>query len=609
MSTNITSTQLDFDNIKNKLKTFFAQQDEFSDYDFEASGLSNLLDVLAYNTHFNGLIANFALNEAFLTTAQLRSSVLSHAESLGYTPRSKTSSIAYLNLQITNRNSGRSPTATLPAGTRFTSTVDGISYTFQTLVNYTANDDGNGVYRFQTSDSSFNIPVVEGISTTKTFYVASSGERQIYIIPDENADTSTLDVKVFNSASSSSFVQYTDLDRASVVNAQSTYYDIYEAPNGFFELHFGDGLSTGRAPIAGNKIVVTYLSSNGSDSNRASAFTPISTVSMDGASYTLAVSTAIRSAGGSDKESIETIRQNAPITYAAQQRLVTANDYVGLITNNFAAVTDVSAWGGEDNSPPEYGNVFVSLKFADGVGTDAQQAVKDSIVTNLTTNLSIMSIDTKFVDPITTLIGCNVTFNYNPNLSTTPVNIVETQVVTAIQNYFDDNLKAFNASFRKSNILSIIDDISPAVLNSIMEVTVRQDFTPTLNVERSYDVYFPIEISAPDLLSVKISSNPFTFNNTLCTIRNQVSSTKLQVVDVSGTVVVDNVGQYYPTSGRVQLVGFAPQSIQTGTAINLTVIPANQSTIRPLRNYILDLNSSATSARGVLDYQTTTAAL
>ena len=197
MATNITSTQLDFDSIKNKLKTFFAQQSEFADYDFEAAGLSNLLDVMAYNTHFNGLIANFALNESFLTTAQLRSSVLSHAESLGYTPRSRTSATAFLNLQITNTNGGRSGTATLPTGTQFTSTVDGVSYTFQTLVPHTATDDGNGVYKFQTDAGSLNIPVVEGVSTTKTFYVAESSERQIHIIPDVNADTSTLDVKVF----------------------------------------------------------------------------------------------------------------------------------------------------------------------------------------------------------------------------------------------------------------------------------------------------------------------------------------------------------------------------------------------------------------------------
>lgn len=609
MTTNITSTQLDFDNIKNKLKTFFAQQDEFSDYDFEASGLSNLLDVLAYNTHFNGLVANFALNEAFLTTAQLRSSVLSHAESLGYTPRSKTSAIAYLNLQITNRNSGRSSTVTLPSGTKFTSTVDGVSYTFQTLADYTATDDGNGVYRFTTDDGSFNIPVVEGISTTKTFYVASSSETQLYIIPDLNADTSTLDVKVYNSANSSSFTQYTDLDQAVTVNPQSTYYDIHEAPNGFFELHFGDGLTTGQAPTAGNKVVVEYLSSNGADANRASAFTPVNTITMDGSSYTLSASTAINSAGGAEKESIEKIRQNAPIAYAAQQRLVTANDYVGLITNNYAAVTDVAAWGGEDNSPPEYGKTFVSLKFADGVSAAAQQAVKDSIVNNLTDNLSIMSIDTKFVDPATSLVGCNVTFNYNPNLSTTPLNVVQSQVVTTIQNYFNDNLNVFGGTFRRSNLLAAIDDLSPAVLNSRMDVTVRQDFTPTLNTQTTYNVYFPMEIAVADSISVKVTSNPFTFNNVLCTIKNQLTSTKLQIVDVNDNVIVDNIGEYFPTRGQVRLVAFAPQSIQAGTDIQITVTPANQSTIRPLRNYILGLNSARTSARGVLDYQTVEAAL
>jgi hypothetical protein len=142
-----------------------------------------------------------------------------------------------------------------------------------------------------------------------------------------------------------------------------------------------------------------------------------------------------------------------------------------------------------------------------------------------------------------------------------------------------------------------------------MDVTVRQDFTPTLNVQRTYNVFFPMEIAAPDSLSVKITSNLFTFNGVLCTIKTEMVSTKLQIVDVEDRVVVDNIGQYFPITGEVRIVGFAPQSIQTGAAINLTVIPANQSTIRPLRNYILDLNSSSTSARGVLDYQTTIAAL
>ena len=609
MATNITSTQLDFDSIKNKLKTFFAQQSEFEDYDFEAAGLSNLLDVLAYNTHFNGLVANFALNESFLTTAQLRSSVLSHAESLGYTPRSKTSATAYLNLQITNTNSGRSGTATLPANTKFSSTVDGVSYTFQTLVPYTATDDGNGVYRFQTGAGSYSIPVIEGVSTTKTFYVGEASERQLYIIPDENMDSSTLDVKVYNSANSSEYTQYTDLDEASSVTSSSTYYDIHEAPNGFFELHFGDGVTTGVAPTAGNKIVVTYLSSNGAAANTGATFSAQSTISMDGASYSLSVSTAVVATGGRAKEDIETIRQNAPIAFAAQQRLVTANDYEGLIKQNFSSVNDVSAWGGEDNDPPEYGKAFVSLRFADGVSAAAQQIIKDSIVNDLTNNLSIMSIDTKFVDPTTAFVGCSITFNYNPNLSTTPVNLVESQVITLVQNYFTDNLKTFGGIFRRSNLLTAIDDLSPAVLNSKMDVTVRQSFTPELSDTRTYNIYLPMEIAAPDSLTAKITTNVFTYDNKLCTIRNQLSSTKLQVVDIDDNVVVDNIGLYYPQTGRVNIVGFAPTAIAVGSQIQLTTIPANQSTVKPLRNYILDLDPNRTSARGVLDYETTTTAL
>jgi hypothetical protein len=609
MATSITSTQLDFNNIKNKLKTFLAQQPEFADYNFEAAGLSNILDVLAYNTHFNGLIANFALNESFLTTAQLRSSVVSHAESLGYTPRSRAAAVAYVTISITNTNSGRSSTVTLPAGTRFTAPVDGVQYTFQTRTAFVATDNGNGVYTFLSSTGSTSIPIYEGTSTTKTFYVGETTERQLYVIPDANIDTSTLDVKVYASATSSEYVQYTDLDRASSITSTSTYYDVHEAPNGFFELHFGDGVVTGRAPIAGNKVVVNYLTTSGPEGNRATTFTPITTITMDGSQYTLNVVTAVVATGGAEKEDLESIRQNAPIAYAAQQRLVTANDYKGLILANFAAVRDCSAWGGEDNDPPEYGKAIVSLKFADGVDSAAQQTVKDSIVNNLTNNLSIMSIDTKFVDPEIAYIGCGTTFNYNPNLSTTPVNIVESQIVSVIQQYFDDNLEVFDGVFRRSNLLTLIDNISAAVLNSRIDVTVQRRFTPTLNTSASYTIIFPVVIGSPDNLQYKITTNTFTYQGQVCTIKNVLNGTKLQVINSLNEVVVDNIGSYAPTTGRVSLVGFAPTAIQSGTQILVSAVPANQSTVRPLRNYILELDTSNTFARGILDYQTTSSTL
>ena len=609
MVTSIQSTQLDFNNIKNKLKVFLAQQPEFADYDFEAAGLSNLLDVLAYNTHYNGLIANFALNESFLTTAQLRSSVVSHAESLGYTPRSRTSSIAYLNLQITNTTVGRATTVTLPANTTFTTQVDGISYVFQTLAEYTATDNGSGTYRFATSTGSFNIPVVEGRRATKTFFIGERSEYTSLIVPDENLDTTTVEVRVYASPSSSTFDLYTPLSRAIDITSDSTYYDVHEAPNGYWEVHFSDGISTGKAPTVGSKVVLSYLSSNGPLANSARSFTANSTVSMGGSNYTISTLTAVASAGGAEKESLDSIRANAPVAFASQQRLVTASDYKGVILNNYGAVRDAIAWGGEDNDPPQYGKVFVSLRFANGIDAASQQAVKDSIITDVTDNLSIMSIDTEFVDPTIVYVGCTTFFNYNPNRSTISVNIAETQVLNAISAYFTDNLGLFGATFRRSNILSAIDDLSDAILDSRMDVTVQVRFTPTLGTAKSYNLYYPVPLAAASNTAPTITSNTFIYNSLVCSIQNQLSSNKLQVVAADGTIVVDNIGSYNAATGVISLVGFNPSSLISTTDIRVKAIPANQATIKPSRNFILELDTGASTASGALDYENSRASI
>jgi hypothetical protein len=428
MATNIQSTQLDFATIKNSLKTYLSQQTEFADYNFEASGLSNILDVLAHNTHFNGLIANFALNEAFLNTAQLRSSVVSHAEALGYNPRSVTSATAYTSITTTITDIGRPSTATLPKYTRFTASVDGVTYSFYTLEAYTATDDGTGVYTFLTSTGSPSIPIVEGTLKTKTFYAGVAGDRQVYVIPDSTMDTTTATVDVYLSATSSSYVTYTKLYDAITVTSTSTLYQLRETPNGNYEMIFSDGITTGQAPAAGNKIVVQYLSSSGADANSSSAFSPASTISVDGGSYTLSATTVTGATGGNAKESIENIRYNAPITFAAQQRLVTADDYKALILSKYTTVTDCIAWGGEENVPVEYGKVFVSLKFPDTVSADTQTIIKDSIQTNLISPLSIMAISTEFVDPTITYLECSTFFRFNPNRTNITLRTTENAV-------------------------------------------------------------------------------------------------------------------------------------------------------------------------------------
>ena len=605
MATTIRSTQLDFDTIKGRLKDFLKQQTEFADYDFEASGLSNILDVLAYNTHFTGLNANFALNESFINTAQLRSSVASLAEGLGYVPKSYSSSKADLNLSVQISATSRPTSLTLPRNTQFTSSVNGVTYTFQTRENFIGIDDGTGLYQFLNSTDGVAIPVFEGTEKTKTFFVGDKADNQIYVIPDITMDTTTIRVRVFPTASSSIFDTYTNIKEAIRITDTSTFYQIKEVPNGFYEIIFGDGTTTGKAPVAGNKIIIDYLSTQGTVANDASSFSPTADISVDGVDYTLITTTETQSAGGAYKESIESIRQNAPIAFTSQRRLVTAEDYKAQIQTNFGAfLDDVTAFSGADNVPEKFGVTFIGLKFKSGVSATRQQSVKDEIKTNLTDNMAIMSITTEYIDPITTFLEISTTFNLDPDLTSSTSQAIQTTVQNTVNNFFTTNLKKFNKVFRRSNLLTLIDAIDPAILNSKMEVKLKQSFIPTTNIALSYSVAFPVALAEPDDIIPTLTTSQFTFNSQTCFIKNQLGTTKLQIVSIDGTIEVDNIGSYNNLSGVVSLTGFKPTAFE-GDAIDISITPANQSTIRPLRNYILDIDTTTSTSRAVLDFQNT----
>ena len=605
MATTIQSTDLDFDTIKTRLKDYLKKQNEFNDYDFEAAGLSNLLDVLAYNTHFNGLIANFAINESFLNTAQLRSSIISHAEALGYVPRSYTSSQAKLNLSISISASDRPNLVDLPRGATFTTSIDNVSYTFRTREKYTATPNSAGVYNFVTADGLTEIPVYEGIEKVKTFFVGDTGDNQIYVIPDITIDTTTIRVRVFDTAVSSTFDTYTNINTARRITPTSTHYQIKEVPNGYYEIIFGDGLSTGKAPTAGNMIKIDYLSTKGTAGNGASIFT--TNVQVQGEN--LAVLTNTASAGGSFREGIESIRQNAPIYFTSQRRMVTAEDYRGQILTNFNSfVDDVTTWGGADNDPPVYGRVYVSLKFKDDVDNATQQNIKARIISELTDNFAIATIDTIYVDPVNTFLELSTTFNFDPDLTSRTAGSTQNLVQSTIQTFFANNLEKFGQVFRRSNLLTIIDDLDEAILNTRMEVKVQQRFTPSLGLTRSYNIYFPVPISAPDDKNYIISSSKFTVNNISCVLRNRLSSTTMEVVDTSGNVVIDNIGSYTAAAGRIDLTGLNVTAFQ-GTSIKISVLPTNQSTIRPLRASLLNLDQEISKASAILDYQNTQVSL
>jgi len=607
MATTVQNTKLDFDNIKNSLKAFFQEKSEFADFDFEASGLSNVLDVLAYNTHYNALTANFALNEAFLTTAQLRSSVVSHAATLGYVPRSRIASRATVNLSVNLSGLLNRPSAVvLEAGTTFTAPVGENTYTFRTLSDLTATDNGVGVYNFLNSDGTRDVLIYEGTMTRKRFIVGEKGERQLYVIQDNSIDTTTTDVRVYDTPSSTNYVNYAPITNAVTVNSNSRYFQISEAPNGFYELNFGDGISFGKAPEAGQMIQVQYLSCLGAEANGAAVFSPTSTVTVNNTQFNLQISTVAQAGVGGPRQTIESIRLNAPIAFAAQQRLVTADDYKAVIQRNYPTVVDSIAWGGEDNVPADFGKVYLSLVFEDGTTELQKQAVKDAIVTDVASNLSILSIDTAFQDPITTFLEIILTFNFDPSLTGQTIKATEANVFNALKNYISTELKQFGGVFRRSELLTQIDDISEAILNSKATVKMQQRFIPDLTQSATYNLYFPVEIAGPSPTDHIISSSTFIFNNKVCSIKNALNLTKLQIVDNIGIVEVDNIGSYDALTGTVTLTGFLPASITAGSNfLKISCTPANQATIRPLRSYILDIDEGPSFATGQIDRQDT----
>lgn len=614
MATNITSTQLDFGGIKDKLKDYLESRTEFTDYDFEAAGLSNILDVLAYNTHFNALTANFSLNEAFLNTAQLRSSVVSHADVLSLNIRSKTSSQVALKVSVDlSSASPKPPTITLPENSTFTATVDGTSYSFHTVDSYDAVDNGSGLYTFKNDDGEEEVLAYEGEIVNKTFYVSSTGEYQVYIIPDQNIDTATAKVFVYDSTTSSAYTEYTKMSEAITVDANSTYYRLKEAPNGNFELTFGDGVVYGKAPTSGQKIVVRYVRTAGDVANGASSLASTETITVNSTDYSLTVTTLSKSVGGAEKQSIESIRQEAPIAFASQQRLVTPLDYESHIRSNYTTVSGVKAWSGDQNVPIDYGKIYISLQFPDTTTASTKATVQNQIQTQLIDPLSVTSVTSEFVDPEDVYLECVTSFNYDPDLTGLTGANMESRVRNLLIAYFDTYLNSFDKVFRRSQILADIDELDNAILSSKMDVKVQMRLSPTFSASSiSYDINFPMPISIPDDVNYIIKSeNYYNSNGVLVFVRNKLNTTQLELINAAtGDVVTNNIGSYNAAKGIVKLDDFAATSVQSGNSyIKFSVTPANQAVVKPLRNYILKIDQEKIKSIGLKDDQNTKVSL
>jgi hypothetical protein len=334
-------------------------------------------------------------------------------------------------------------------------------------------------------------------------------------------------------------------------------------------------------------------------------------VNVGGTNYSIVTSLIYRSSGGASKENDESIRLHAPLVYSTQKRMVTSYDYHALIQSTYPDLQDVIAWGGQDNDPIDYGKVFISIRYPDQYDSDTRQGIQDDIAINLISPLGTLSITPEFIEPIQTYLGLTVSFDFNPVLSGVTIQTAADQILDICKKYFDDNLGQFGRQFRRSNLLSLIDGLSDAVLSSRIDVTMNQRFIPDLVNTRSYTIAFPEPIATPDDQDYRIESSRFTYDNDrVCLIKNLLGSNVLQIVDLSGNVIVNNIGSYTTGTGKIQLVNFTPKSILNGVNfIKISAIPLNQGTLSPLRNYTLELDTDETTVRGTVDYQSTRVSL
>lgn len=468
----IITDELDFDLVKYNIKQFLKNQSVFSDYDFEGSALSVLIDLLAYNTLYNGFYNHLAINEMFLDSSSKYASAVSLAKTIGYTPRSTTSSRALLDITISGVP--ENPTVlTIPSGTKFRATVGDADYLFATITDYTAtNSSGNFIFTA--------VEVVEGTLLSQKYVAADNLQ---YIIPNKNVDLSTLKVTVQDNISSSNFVKYTKADDILNVLSNDTVYFIKQREDTQYEVYFGNG-TIGKKLVTGNVVNIEYITSNGSITNGSRSFVYASGFRSD-VFYTITTNQV--AIGGSEAEQLESIKFNAPRMYVSQNRAVTADDYDSLLKTQFPAIESLSIWGGQDNVPPIYGKVFVSAKPYDREYFLDDE--KESMISYLTEGKNLATITPVFQDPEFIRIQLTTNVYYNKTLSRKSVGELETLVRQTIINY-NESLYQFGTSFRFSQLSTLIDNSDNSILSNITTLKIRKVLQPIFNITTKYNIRF-----------------------------------------------------------------------------------------------------------------------
>lgn len=609
-------SELDFDDIKANLKTFLQSQSEFEDYNFEGSALSVLIDMLSYNTHYNGMIGHMLANENFIDTAIKRESVVSIAKGLGYTPRSNLGSTATVSITVTPPTSFTSTTLVLSRGTALTSTKENKTYKFYPIEDVTTSAVvNNGVTQFVFN----NVLIKEGRRVSNEFTIPAANTTGPYTIPNNKVDTTTVRAQVQESLSDLSVSTWPISTTMLDVKADTKTFWIEEGIDGLFQLRFGDGV-IGKKLDTGNLLIVDYIASSGSAPNGCKTFACSSTISSN--TETVSITTSSPASGGAIQESIDEIRFNAPRFNSTRDRAVTEQDYKTLILASNSNIQSVSVWGGEKNDPPMYGRVFISLNPVSGQIITEQD--KDNIKNGIIDPKTPVAIMPVFVDPEYTYLSLNINVVYDPKQTILSKGQVEKAAQTAVNEYFNTKLNKLNKSFYYSRIHNLINDSTDSIISTNIQIGLQKRVKPILNSEFNYTVKFNQKLQPQEVTStyfnIKVSDSIFKVS------LQDVPDATVKAPSYSGTGVINAIttdggivsaiGTIDYDSGTINI----PSTIITslyGTEINLRINAGLHKSIKdittqalvrtseeatnavvakPSRNTVLTLNDSVIDA-------------
>lgn len=560
-NSNIQITDLDFNTIKTNLRKYLQSQDILKDYNYEGSALSNLLDLLAYNTQYNAYYLNMVANEMFLDSAIQRSSVVSHAKLLNYTPKSVSAPAAIIDLKI---NQVTNASLTLPKFTNFLSEgIDGVNYKFVTLDNYTVNANS---YNNTVTFSNLTIKQGEPVSLTFT-YDAVTNPLEIFEIPDADVDTSTITIVVQQSTTNSYSQVFTLAQEFLDLTSSTASYFLQEGPNGNYQVYFGDGI-LGKSLTDGNVVLISYITSSGTSATGANTFVLMDSISGYSNTVVTGVSSAVQ---GSDRESIASIKYTAPKAYSAQGRAVTKEDYIYLIQNNSGIfpIDAVNVWGGEDNDPPVYGIVFVAIKPKGGYTlTNSQKTI---IENEIIKPISVVTVKPKIIDVDYTYVVVNSNILYSPKLTQYTTSQLQSQVYSTIQTFAASTLNTFNSTFQLYGLISAVQAVSPSFITNDANIVLQKRFVPDTLNSTTYTFNFGTSLKK-DIYSKSISVTPTfqvidTKNNNAVRGNVYLEETPAPTTSLESINVI-NPGYGYTSTPTVNVLGDGFDATATATISN-----------------------------------------